>query len=54
MKNVNEKKPEMTYFSIRIKKDTEEKVITYAKEHKWTRNFAIGEILEQFLSCEQS
>ena len=53
MKNAKTKKPEMTYFSIRIKKDTEKKVCTYAERHKWSRNFAIGEILEQFLSIKE-
>ena len=47
-------KDEFITFSIRINKDTDKKVIDYAREHKWSRNFAIGEILEQFLSCQQS
>lgn len=53
MRNTKTKKPEMTYFSIRIKTDTEKKVCAYAEKHKWTRNFAIGEILEQFLSIKE-
>ena len=53
MENTNKNISEKTYFGIRIDKETEEKVSTYAREHKWSRNFAINEILTQFLSCEQ-
>lgn len=50
--NKTKLKKELT-FSIRIDTDTNDKVNTYAKEHKWSRNFAINEILNQFLSCKQ-
>ena len=53
MRYENEIKTEKTYFSIYIDKDVDEKVRTYANEHKWSRSFAINEILSQFLSCEQ-
>ena len=53
MKDTNNNTSEKTYFGIRIDKDTEEKVSNYARKHKWSRNFAINEILNQFLSCEQ-
>lgn len=46
-KNVNT--TEKTYFSIRIDTDIEQRISAYAKEHKWSRNFAINEILSQFL-----
>lgn len=52
MKNEN-KKTEKTFYSLYIDKDLDEKVYIYAKEHKWSKNFAISEILNQFLSCEQ-
>ena len=38
-------------FSVLIKPDLNAKIITYAEEHKWSRNFAINEILTQFLSA---
>ena len=46
----NVEKKEKTYFSIYIDKDTEEKVKSFAREHKWSKSFAINEILNQYLS----
>lgn len=53
MKNEFKKTKGKSSFSISIDYDTGEKVNAYAREHKWSRNFAINEILNQFLSCEQ-
>ena len=53
MNKQNLNKTEFETFSIRINKDTDRKVRTFADEHKWSRNFAINEILSQFLSCQQ-
>lgn len=49
--NIN--KEEFSTFSIRIPINTDIKVKNYADKHKWSRNFAINEILTQFLSCQQ-
>ena len=52
MKNEN-KKSNKIYYSIYISKDMDEKVKDYARERKWSKNFAINEILNQFLSCKE-
>lgn len=49
--NINNSQTET--FSIRISVETNKKVAEFAREHKWSRNFAINEILNQFLSCKQ-
>ena len=49
MNNTNDTNETLT-FSIRIKPELNEKVNTYAEEHKWSRNFAINEILTLFLT----
>ena len=38
-------------FSVRMKPELNEKVLAYAEAHKWSRNFAINEILSLFLSA---
>lgn len=34
--------------STRIPADLEQEVILYAKEHKWSKSFTVGEILRLF------
>lgn len=52
MKHEN-KKSKKTFYSLYIDKDLDKKVCIYANEHKWSRNFAINEILSQFLSIKE-
>jgi hypothetical protein len=37
---------------LRLSEQLEALIIEYANEHKWTKSFAICEILEQFFSKE--
>lgn len=52
-KQIINNKDEYLTFSVRIKDSTNELVMDYADKHKWSRNFAINEILTQFLACNQ-
>lgn len=37
---------------LRLSEELEALIIAYATKHKWTKSFAICEILEQFFSKE--
>ena len=38
--------------TLRVTPELEALIIEYANEHKWTRSFAVNEILSQFFSKE--